>query len=101
MDLGDEFNNFILNELIDSSSSDDEDNFYCDVVNTVSETLLNELIHRGSIVGRRAVDRKRLSWHALLYHDYFLDNPIFGPDFFRQRLVCTINLIMLHPYVLL
>jgi hypothetical protein len=66
MDLGDEFNNFILNELIDSSSSDDEDNFYCDVVNTVSETLLNELIHRGSIVGRRAVDCKRLSWHALL-----------------------------------
>jgi hypothetical protein len=27
MDLGDEFNDFIVNELNDSSSSDDEDNF--------------------------------------------------------------------------
>jgi hypothetical protein len=82
MDLGDEFNNFILNELIDSSSSHDEDNFYCDVVNIVFETLLNELIHRGSIVGRRAVDRKRLSWHALLYHDYFFRQPNIWSRFF-------------------
>jgi hypothetical protein len=39
-------------------------------------------IHRGSIIGRRTVDRKRLSWHDLLYLDYFSDNPIFGPEFF-------------------
>jgi hypothetical protein len=81
MDLGDEFNNFIVNELIDSLSSDDEDIFYCDVANIVSEVLLNEPIHHGSIVVCCIVDRERLSWHNLLYHDYFSENPIFHPDF--------------------
>jgi hypothetical protein len=101
MDLGDEFNDFIVNELNDSSSSDDEDNFYYDTANIVSEVFLNKPIHHGSIVGRRTVDRKRLSWHDLVYRDYFSDNPIFGPEFFRRRLVCSINLIVLHPCVLL
>jgi hypothetical protein len=101
MDLGDEFNYFIVNELIDLFSSDDEDNFYFDTTNKVSEVLLNEPIHCGSIIGCHTVDRKRLLWHDLLYRDYFSDNPIFGPEFFRRRLVCSINLIMLHPCVLL
>jgi hypothetical protein len=101
MYLGDEFNDFIVNGLIDSSSLDDEDNFYYDAANIVSEALLNEPIHRGFIIGRRTVDRKRLSWHDLLYLDYFSDNPIFGPEFFRRRLVYSINLIMLHTCVLL
>jgi hypothetical protein len=61
MDLGDEFNDFIVNELIDSSSSDDEDNFYYNAINIVSEALVNEPIHRGSIIRRYIVDRKRLS----------------------------------------
>jgi hypothetical protein len=55
-----EFNHFIVNELIDASSSDDEDNFYCDVINIVYEVSLDEPIHHGSIVGRRTVDRERL-----------------------------------------
>jgi hypothetical protein len=83
MDLGDEFNDFIANELIDSSSLDDEDNFYFDITNIVSDAPLNEPIHRGSIIGRRTVDRERLSWHYLLYPDYFSDNPIFGSELFR------------------
>jgi hypothetical protein len=81
--------------------SNDEDNFYCDAANIVSEVSLNEPNHSGSIIGRHIVDRERLLWHDLLYRDYFLDNSIFGPEFFRWRLVCSINLIMLHPYVLL
>jgi hypothetical protein len=60
MDLGDEFNHFIVNELIDASSSDDEDNFYCDSANIVYEASLDEPIHCGSIVGRRIVDCERL-----------------------------------------
>jgi hypothetical protein len=59
-DLGDEFNDFIVNELDDSSSSVDKDNFYYDVANIVSEALVNEPIYRGSIVGRRTIDCKRL-----------------------------------------
>jgi hypothetical protein len=42
MDLGDEFNDYIVNELIDSSSSDDEDNFYFDAANIVSDVSLNK-----------------------------------------------------------
>jgi hypothetical protein len=60
MDLGDEFNNFIVNELIDSSSLDVEDKFYCDATNIISKVLLNEPIHHGSIVGRCIVDRESL-----------------------------------------
>jgi hypothetical protein len=60
MYLGDEFNDFIVNGLIDSSSLDDEDNFYYDAANIVSEALVNEPIYRGSIVGRRTIDCKRL-----------------------------------------
>jgi hypothetical protein len=84
IDLGDEFNNFIVNELkLIHRPSDDEDNFYCDAANIVSEVSLNEPNHRSSIIGRHIVDRERLLWHDLLYRDYFLDNSIFGPEFFR------------------
>jgi hypothetical protein len=49
---------FCCNKLIDSSFSDDEDNFYFDVTNIIAETLLNEPIHCGSIV--KHLDRERL-----------------------------------------
>jgi hypothetical protein len=61
IDLEDESNNFTVNELIDSSSSDDKYTFYFNAANIVSKLLLNEPIHHGSIVGRRTVDRERLS----------------------------------------
>jgi hypothetical protein len=49
---------FCCNKLIDSSFSDDEDNFYFDVANIIAETLLNEPIYCGSIVEHRNVDLK-------------------------------------------
>jgi hypothetical protein len=49
-DLRDKFNNFIVNKLIDSSSFDDDDTFYFNVVDIISETSLNEPIHHGSII---------------------------------------------------
>jgi hypothetical protein len=101
MDFRDEFNDFIVNELIDSPSLDDDDNFYFNATNIVSEVSLNEPIHHGSIVRRWSVDRERLLWHYLLYHGYFSDNLIFGLEFFRQMLVCSISLVMFHLYVLL
>jgi hypothetical protein len=45
MDFGDEFNHFVVNELIDSSSSDDDEIFYFDAANILAEALLNEPIH--------------------------------------------------------
>jgi hypothetical protein len=53
MDFGDEFNNYVVNELIDSSSLDDDDNFYFDAANIAVEASQHELIHRGSIIEHR------------------------------------------------
>jgi hypothetical protein len=39
----------------------------------------------GFIIGHHIVDRERISWHNLLYRDYFLENPVFGSEFFRRR----------------
>jgi hypothetical protein len=39
MDSEEEFNDFVLYELIDSSSLDDEDNFYFDAANTLDIAL--------------------------------------------------------------
>jgi hypothetical protein len=95
MDFGDKFSNFVVNELIDSLSLDDDDNFYFDAANIVVEVSQNEPIHRGSIVGHHTVDRDRLSWHYILYRDYFSENPIFGPDLFRRRLVRSLKIWLL------
>jgi hypothetical protein len=59
--FGDEFNDFIVDELINSSPSDDEDNFYFDAANIVAEAPLTKPMHRGSIVGHCIVDREILS----------------------------------------
>lgn len=98
MDSEDEFNDFILNELIDSSSLDDEDDFYYGATNIIAEESLNEPLHRGSIVGHHIVNRGRHSWYYLLYRDYFSDNPIFGPEYFR-RLVCTLDFVGIMFYL--
>jgi hypothetical protein len=87
LDSKDEFNDFVLNELIESSSLDDEDTFYFDATNIQTQESLNEPLHHGSIIGHQVVDRKRLSWHYLLYRNYFSDSPTFGPEYLRQRLV--------------
>jgi hypothetical protein len=53
MDSMDSFNDFILNELNDSSSSDDDEFFYFDAAEIVANTLVDEPIRRGSIIGHR------------------------------------------------
>jgi hypothetical protein len=71
--------------LNDSSSSEDDEIFYFDTAKIVENMLVVEPICRGSIIGHHIVDRERLLWHYLLYRDYFSENPIFGPEFFRRR----------------
>jgi hypothetical protein len=90
MEFGDE--HFVVNELIDLASSDDNVNFYFDAANIVVEASLNEHIHGWSIVGHHTLDHERLLWHYLLYRDYFSDNPIFRPELFRQRLVRSLKI---------
>jgi hypothetical protein len=52
MDSKDPFNDFVLNELNDSSSLDDDEIFYFDVAEIVANMLVDELIRRVSIIGQ-------------------------------------------------
>jgi hypothetical protein len=85
MDSEDGFNDFVANELIDSLSSDGGEIFYFDATNIVANESLNEPCRGGSIVVHETVNRERISWHYLLYQNYFSDNPTFGPEYFRRR----------------
>ena len=44
----------------------------------------------GSVEGHDVLDRERLLYHALLYKDYFSDNPTFKAKTFRRRFACSI-----------
>jgi hypothetical protein len=44
MDSEDEFNDFVLNELIDSPSSEDQENFYSDATNIIAHELHNHIV---------------------------------------------------------
>jgi hypothetical protein len=47
IDSEDDFKDFVLNKLIESSSLDDEDNSYFDATNILAHESLNEPLHRG------------------------------------------------------
>jgi hypothetical protein len=85
MDCDDEFNQFVFDEVIHSSSSDDE--IYDDVAHIVIDDLVNNPGCIGSIMGHEVVQRERLLWHDLLYKDYFSNNPTFNATTFRRRFV--------------
>ena len=73
--------------MIDTSSSDDENDLFYGPAHTIIENLVNHPGRIGSIEGHDVVDRERLLHHDLLYKDYFSDKPTFGPKIFRRRLV--------------
>jgi hypothetical protein len=76
MESCDEFNQFVMNEVIDSSSSDDENDLFFGAAHMITEDSVN---HPG---------RERLLHHGLLYKDYFSENPTFKAKTFRRRFVC-------------
>jgi hypothetical protein len=88
----DEFNDFVVSELIDLSSSEDEEKNYSDATDII-------IAHESLNEPRRGV---RLLWHNLLYRDYFSENLIFGLEYFRWRLVCSHKYvgIMVCPWVM-
>ena len=50
----------------------------------------------GSVVGRQYIYRDRMSGAWRLFNDYFSDNPVYGPTFFRRRFVISAsNLILI------
>jgi hypothetical protein len=87
MDPDDEFNQFIWDELIDSSSSDDE--LYYGVAPMIIEDEINNPGRIGSIEGHDVVQRDRLLYNDLLYKDYFSVNPTFSDKIFRRRFACV------------
>ena len=88
MDSDDESNQFVMNEIIDSSSLDDERKAaILGAAHLIVEDTLNHPGRIGSVEGHDVVDRERLLHHDLLYKDYFPEKPTFGPKTFRRRLV--------------
>jgi hypothetical protein len=65
MDPDDEFNQFIWDELIDSSSWDDE--LFYGVPPMIIEDEINNPGRIGSIEGHDVVQRDRLLYNGLLY----------------------------------
>ena len=88
MDSDDESNQFVMNEIIDSSSLDDERKAaILGAAHLIVEDTLNHPGRIGSVEGHDVVDRERLVYHGLLYKDYFSEKPTSGPKTFRGRLV--------------
>lgn len=97
----DEFDRFVMEELIDPSSSEDEnDLLFFGAAYIIIEDSLNHLGRIGSVEGHEVVDRGRLFWHDLLYKDYFSDEPTFGPEIFRTRFACFVQLIIINFFLL-
>ena len=70
MDSDDEFNQFVMDEIIDSSSSDDERKaIISGAAHLIVEDTLNHPGRIGSVEGHDVVDRERLLHHDLLYKD--------------------------------
>jgi len=90
MESDDEFNQFVMNEVVDPSSSNDEDDPFFGATQMIIEDSANNPGRIGSVEGHDVLDRERLLYHALLYKDYFSDNPTFKAKTFRRRFACSI-----------
>ena len=73
MDSEDEFYDTMFNEVLESSSSDDEDDLYVAAAHKVAEANDKQPYRRGSIDGHRVLNRDRQSRHSRLFQDYFSD----------------------------
>ncbi|PVH47875.1 hypothetical protein PAHAL_4G175000 [Panicum hallii] len=61
MESNDEFNQFVMNELIDPSSSDDENDLFFGTMHMIIEDSVNHPGRIGSVEGHDVVDHERLS----------------------------------------
>jgi len=79
---------FLMNQVLDdSSSSGDDDDFFFDVVHAVidEDESDEEPKHCGSVHGHRVLQHDRQVGHQRLYQDYFADDPMYAPNYFRRR----------------
>nr|XP_034601183.1 uncharacterized protein LOC117861747 [Setaria viridis] len=77
----------LLEQVLQSSSSDEEDEFFVSTVHIVHSHYQSDSApkHGGSVVGHKVIDREREEGYWRLYQDYFADEPTYGPTFFRRR----------------
>ena len=90
MESDDEFNQFVMNEVVDLSSSDDKDDSFFGAAQKIIEDSVNNPGRIGSVEGHDVLDREKLLYYGLLYKDYFSDNPTFKAKTFRRRFTCCI-----------
>jgi hypothetical protein len=101
MDSDNEFNEFVMDEVVDSSSSDHKRK---DIISGAAHIIVEDMCNHpgriGSVLGHDVVDRERLFWHQLLFKDYFAEKPTFGPKIFRRRFVLLPRfVIMIFSYL--
>ena len=89
MDSKDEFYDTVFNEVLESSSSDDEDDLYVAAAHIVAEANDKQPYCRGSIDGHRIFNQDRQSGHSRLFQDYSFDDPTYGANYFRRRFVLS------------
>ena len=67
MESDDEFNQFVMKEVVDPSSSDDEDDQFLGAAQMIIEDSVNNPGRIGSVEGHDVLDRERLfsaqHWH--------------------------------------
>jgi hypothetical protein len=74
--------------MLDDSSSDDNDDFDMLAAAVIVDSFANEeKKHGGSVKGHRVLHRDREGGHERLFQDYMAENPTYGPEIFRRRLV--------------
>jgi len=85
--------------VVDSSSSDDDNELYIAAADIVATDIDNEPRYRGSVEGHRVLNRDRQSGHMRLYQDYFSDDPTYGPNYNRRRFICTSYFFSIIPCI--
>jgi hypothetical protein len=86
MNSEDEFNDFVVSDLIDLSSSEDEEKFYSDATDIIiAHESLNEPRRGGSIIRHEAVDRKAFV-AQLTASGLFLKEPYIWSGIFQAEI---------------
>jgi hypothetical protein len=94
MDSDDEFSQFVMDELIDSSNDEKKKSIISSATHIIVEDMVNHPGRIGSVLGHDVMDRERLFWHQLLFKDYFSGKPTFGPHIFRRWFVSLTTFVI-------
>mgnify|MGYP006951361560 CR=1 FL=1 len=72
---------------LDEESSDDDESLIQATAQIVENFSNEKGRHGGSVKGHRVLHRDRQGGHDRLYQDYMAENPTYGPEIFRRRLL--------------